>query len=88
MGWKTFSRYRYFSDPAMIFFPSGIIIHKKDRELFGKEGPLLSLKELLKNTHLKLGVIDAFDYLIGWPSQPVVTEKLNQIPSDFIFYNI
>ncbi len=28
------------------------------------------------------------DYTIGWPTQPIVSEKLLGIPNEFIFYNI
>ncbi len=126
-GWKTFAKYRIFSDPITIWFPSGIIVHKRDQNLFGKQGTILSLAELLKNTELKLGVIDSFayspevqeiltgykdkshvyfnksikmqidltmlttnrfNYTIGWPSQPIVGEKLNNIPNEFLFYNM
>ena len=127
IGWKTFSDYRTFSDPFAIWFPSGIIIHKKKRGAFGPQGALLSLEDLIQRDDLKLGIIEDFayapqvleilsahqdakhvypnitpamqidltmllngrvDYIIGWPSQPIVTEKLYEIPNEFIFYNM
>gem|GEM_PF-4703059 len=127
VGWKTFENHRVFSTPIFIWYPSGIIIHKRNQARFGPEGSILSLKALLENKDLTLGVIDAFayspkiqdlltahrgaaniysmksstmqvnlkmltgrriDYTIGWPSQPIVEEKLNHLNNEFLFYNV
>lgn len=127
IGWKTFSDHRIFSKPIFIWYPSGIIIHKRNKAAFGSNDKIFSLKKLLKNTDLMLGVIDEFaysqeiqtllnkyrgtdhvyfmksstmqvnlkmllgrgiDYTIGWPSQPIVEEKLNHLKNDFLFYNV
>ena len=127
VGWKTFEDKRIFSTPIFIWYPSGIIIHKRNQAIFGPEGSILSLKELQENKELTLGVIDAFayspeiqrlltayrgadhiysmksstmqvnlkmltgrriDYTIGWPSQPMVEEKLNHLDNEFLFYNV
>ncbi len=127
IGWKTFSDHRLFSKPMFIWYPSGIIIQKRTQAEFGPEGSILSLKKILGNPDLTLGVIDEFayspeiqrllpdyrgadhvyfmsssamqvhlkmlvgrriDYTIGWPSQPIVEEKLNQVKNDFLFYNV
>jgi uncharacterized protein (TIGR02285 family) len=127
IGWKTFSDHRIFSKPMFIWYPSGIIIHKRTQAAFGPEGSILSLTDMLRNPDLTLGAIDEFayspeiqtllsdyrgtdhvyflsssamqvnlkmligrrvDYTIGWPSQPIVEEKLNQVKNDFLFYNV
>ena len=127
IGWKTFSDHRLFSKPMFIWYPSGIIIHKRAQAAFGPEGAILSLESILENPDLTLGVIDEFayspeiqallhkyrgtnhvyfmksstmqvnlkmllgrrvDYTIGWPSQPIVEEKLNHVKNDFLFYNV
>ncbi|MCG8688572.1 MAG: hypothetical protein MI892_27125 [Desulfobacterales bacterium] len=127
IGWKTFSDHRLFSKPIFIWYPSGIIIQKQNQSKFGPKGSILSLKKMLKNKALTLGVIDEFayspgiqsilteyrdaphvyfiksstmqvnlkmlvgkrvDYTIGWPSQPIVEEKLNGLKNDFMFYNV
>lgn len=127
VGWKTFSDRRLFSKPICVWYPSGIIIHKRNQAEFGPPGSVLSLKSLLENKALRLGIIDAFayspeiqdllagyrgaghvytihtssmqvnlkmltgkriHYTIGWPSQPIVEEKLNQVKNDFLFYNV
>ncbi|MCD4674940.1 MAG: hypothetical protein K8S18_02960 [Desulfobacula sp.] len=126
-GWKTFSDYRIFSDPFAIWFPSGIIIHQRNRDVFGAEGSILALKNLIQRTDLKLGIVEDFayspavqkilstqkqkkhvyanrtssmqidltmllnervDYIIGWPSQPIVTKKLKKVGNEFVFYNM
>lgn len=62
VGWKTFKEHRVFSNPIFIWYPSGIIIHKRNQSAFGPEGSILSLEKLLKNRDLTLGVVDAFAY--------------------------
>ena len=62
IGWKTFENHRIFSTPIFIWYPSGIIIHKRNQSKFGAKGSILSLKKLLENDGLTLGVIDAFAY--------------------------
>ena len=127
IGWKTFENHRIFSTPIFIWYPSGIITHKRNQAAFGPEGSILSLKKIMGNKALTLGVIDAFayspeiqkllaahrgaghvyfmksstmqvnlkmltgrriHYTIGWPSQPIVEERLNRLKNDFIYYNV
>lgn len=37
---------------------------------------------------LRMILRDRVHYTLGWPSQPVVSEKLNDIPNKFVFFNI
>jgi uncharacterized protein (TIGR02285 family) len=126
-GWKTFPRYRLFSNPLLIWFPMGIIAHRSAEKKFGSEGTVLSLEKLIQNPDLRIGLARKFayspdiqrlmskygknknifweegnliqsdlrmilnkriDYTIGWPMQPVISEKILGVPNEFIYYNI
>lgn len=126
-GWKTFPNERIFSKPFSIWFPSGILVHKKNKQIFGENNKILSLKDLLERGEATLGVVENFayqqdvrtqlqqhqnkpyvvpintqnmqielsmlsnrpiDYLIGWPFQPIVWEKLKGVTNNFLFYNM
>ena len=50
------------SRPYTLEPPAGIYIHRSKQHLFAKSRTRLSLKELLKKTHLKLGVLRGLEY--------------------------
>lgn len=46
------------------------------------------MKTSTMQVNLKMLTGRRIDYTLGWPSQPVVEEKLNHLENNFLFYNI
>ncbi len=64
-GWRTFPKYRLFSNPILIWFPMGVIAHSRDAHKFGPPGTVVSLESLLQNQDLRIGLAKVFAYAPG-----------------------
>ncbi len=54
--------------------------HQKSSNIYFEEGEI--------QIDLRMIVNKRIDFTLGWPMQPIVSEKLLKIPNEFIYYNI
>ena len=56
-------------------------LHQKSPHIYFEEGEYSQID-------LRMIANRRIDYIVGWPMQPIVSEKLLKIPNEFIYYNI